>query len=696
MAKHKLAEVQQELEAAQARIAELEARLSRNHTALAMLTEGHVTLDTLITERKQAEIAFREAEARLRQIVQAANVGLWDWDLLTNKVYFSPEWKRQIGYEDHEISNDFSEWQSRVHPEDLEPALQMVQGFLANPYPNYHNEFRFRHKDGSYRWILAQASLVFDEQGRPIRMLGSHIDITERKQAEEVLRERERQLNALINNVPGLVYRCRNDPNWTTEFVSDGCLQLTGYAPDDFLLNARLSVADVIHPDDRERVWTEVQSALADHSAYQITYRITTADGQEKWVWEQGTGIWNADGELLFLKGLVIDVTERKQAENALREREQQLASIYDAVGDVIFYLAVEAAGHYRFASVNWAFLSTTGLQYDQIVGKRVDEVIPEPSLTLVLGKYAEAIREKKIVRWEETTNYPTGRLTGVVSIVPVFDDAGHCTHLVGSVHDITEYKQAQEEIRKLNAELEQRIAERTAQLEAKNRALETFAYTVSHDLKAPLRGMDGYSRLLLEDHLDRLDEEGQTFLRNIRTAAEQMNQLIDDLLVYSRLECRPLQTDKISPQRLVQSLLAEYAAEIEQRGVTATLAIPEMVVSADPDGLAMVLRNLLGNALKFTQQTAKPSIEIGGRKTKNFCILWIRDNGIGFDMKYHDRLFEIFQRLHRTEEYPGTGIGLAIVYKAMQRMGGRVWAESEIGKGATFYLEIPNETEPA
>lgn len=271
-----------------------------------------------ITKRKQVENSLVETVEQLQLAVKAANIGLWDWNLLENKVYFSPEWKSQIGYEDHEVSNDFSEWQERVHPEDLETALQTVQKYLANPYPNYQNEFRFRHKNGTYRWILAQADLLYDDQGKPVRMLGSHIDITDRK-----------------------------------------------------------------------------------------------------------------------------NIVSR------LQQREQLLSVIYDSVNDVIYYLAVEESGYYRFISVNQAFISITGLPYDAVVGKRVDEVIPEPSLSLVLRKYDQAIRTKKLVHWEETSDYPSGRLTGVVHISPIYDEHGHCTHLVGSVHDITERKQAEVDLRR-------------------------------------------------------------------------------------------------------------------------------------------------------------------------------------------------------------------------------------------------------
>jgi len=248
----------------------------------------------------------------------------------------------------------------------------------------------------------------------------------------------------------------------------------------------------------------------------------------------------------------------------------------------------------------------------------------------------------------------------------------------------------AKEALDQLNAELERRITTRTAALDAKSKELETFAYSVAHDLKAPLRGIDGYSRLLMDDHLDKLDGEGRMFVETIHNSSKEMAQLIDDLLDYSRLERRELRADRIELGPLVTSVVQTKKREAGDRAIEFVVNVNGGSVVADSSGLTQALNNYIDNAIKFTGSTPRPQIEIGSRENDKSCVVWVKDNGVGFDMKYHDRIFEIFHRLNPGDEYPGTGVGLAIVRKAMERMGGKAWAESEKDKGATFYLEIP------
>ena len=248
--------------------------------------------------------------------------------------------------------------------------------------------------------------------------------------------------------------------------------------------------------------------------------------------------------------------------------------------------------------------------------------------------------------------------------------------------------QRASESLDRLNPELERRVARRTAALDAKSRELETFSYSVAHDLKAPLRGIDGYSRLLLEDYADKLDNQGRLFVQNIKASSEEMNQLIEDLLSYSQIERLQMKPDQIELNTLVETLIEQKKQELAGRDVQFVLNLNGCTVLADSRALAQAIRNYLDNAIKFTRDAATARIEIGARESERDCLVWVQDNGVGFNMKYHEQIFEIFQRLD--QDYTGTGVGLAIVRRAMERLGGRAWAESEPGRGATFYLEIP------
>ncbi|MGE0098079.1 MAG: ATP-binding protein [Hydrogenophaga sp.] len=269
-------------------------------------------------------------------------------------------------------------------------------------------------------------------------------------------------------------------------------------------------------------------------------------------------------------------------------------------------------------------------------------------------------------------------------------DAEGKVSSISGVLLDITALKQAQTRLEHHNAELELRVAERTAQLSAANEELEAFSYTVSHDLKAPLRGIDGYSQLLEEEYAERLDDEGRQFIGRIRRGVHQMGALISDLLDYSRMERRTMESQQVDLMPLIELVIEGHGADIRTAGTQLHLKVEPMVLQLDREGLALVLRNLVGNAVKFSKGRSPPVVEIGSRSEAGRRILWVRDNGVGFDMKYHDRIFGIFQRLQRAEDYAGTGVGLALVAKAVQRMGGRVRAESQPGEGATFFLEFP------
>ncbi len=677
-----------------------------------------------ITEQKRAAEALRESEDRLSKTLLAANDGMWDWDLTTGGVYFDPRYYEMAGYEVDEFPHQLEEFQKRVHPDDIEHVMGQAQKHLEGEIDRFLVEFRFKKKDGDWLWIMGRGVIVErDKDGVPLRFVGTHTDITKRKRAEQALRESEERFRKVFEEGPlGMAVLSPDD-----RFIraNAALCSMTGYTEEELIGTKYLNIT---HAEDVDVGKQQAQQLLSGEiPSLQTEKRYITKEGKTLWINLTASFVRDDEGNPLYKLTMVEDITDRKRAEDEIQQRVRELTALNNLGRRVGATLSLEqvvkAALEEITEPVNpdlaLLFLregdelilqgtSPKGTPYAHqetpvhIVGECLCGLAVSERSTL----YSTDIHSDPRCTWKECKEaglrsfaalpmQSGDEIIGVLGLASAEerDFGAQDTFLEAMIAQITSGLQnaiLHKQIQRHAEELEQRVAERTAELAAKNRELETFTYSVSHDLKAPLRGIDGYSRLLLEDHLDQLDEEGRMFLRTIRRATDRMHQLIEDLLTYSRLERRSLTTGRIDPQALVESLIAERAEEIEERGVRVTVDVPCAHVLADAEGLTQALRNLLENALKFTHETSEPQIEIGGRETEKSCILWVRDNGIGFDMKYHNRIFKIFERLHRQEDYPGTGVGLAIVHKALERIGGRTWAESKQGEGATFYLEIP------
>ena len=290
------------------------------------------------------------------------------------------------------------------------------------------------------------------------------------------------------------------------------------------------------------------------------------------------------------------------------------------------------------------------------------------------------------------TIRHQDGRLTDVLYNATIYrDDSGTVHGVFAAARDVTERKRAEEEVHRLNAELERRVAERTADLEAVNKELEAFSYSVSHDLRAPLRSIDGFSRVLEEDYGNRLDAEGHEMTARIVAAARSMGQLIDDLLKLSRVTRSELRWQAVDLSVIARDVAAGMAQREPDRKVEVFIE-SGTVVQGDPQLLRLAMENLLGNAFKFTSKKAGARIEFGRERDGNEPVYYVRDNGAGFDQAYVGKLFGAFQRLHAERDFPGTGIGLATVQRILRRHGGRIWAEGQTDQGATFCFTLGKE----
>ena len=410
-------------------------------------------------------------------------------------------------------------------------------------------------------------------------------------------------------------------------------------------------------------------------------------DHFERWDrWFENRVYPSADGLAIFYT----EITDRKRAEEAIVASEARLALIFDTVGDVVFLLTVETEGCFRFASINAAFTKVTGLRAEQVIGKRVEDVLPPSAHELVVSHYREAIDTRATVRWEEVSSYPTGTLYGEVAITPAFDESGACTHLIGSVHDVTATRRAAEQVGKLNIELERRVAERTARLQAANKELEAFSYSVSHDLRAPLRAIGGFAEIIARRHVASLPPEAQRYFANILQASERMNQLIDALLAYSRLGHWAVRRETIALHDVFASLQADFTPRVQQAGGRLAVAADLPAVCGDRVLLEQLFGNLLDNALTYHQPGTPPDVAVDWSREGDDVVVRVRDRGIGIPREHQEKIFDIFQRLHSEDTYPGTGVGLATVRKAADLLGGAVMVESEPGAGATFHVALP------
>ena len=551
-----------------------------------------------------------------------------------------------------------------------------------------------RLRGGRGAHLRGEAKALLDREGRRCGAIEVVRDVTEQKQMEQALRENEIKYRTLFENARDAILLMRRE-----RFIDCNAVApvLFGCSRERILASTPYALSPPVQPDGRS----------SEEKAFERIDRILK-EGPETFEWvhcrEDGTPFTaevtlsrlELGGEVL-IQAIVRDITGRKRTEEALMESERQLSLVLNNVSDVIFSIAVESGGVFRFSWVNRRFLEVTGLREGQIVGVPVREVIPEPAHALVFPRYEEAIRTGLPARWEEVSTYPGGKKVGQVTVVPVRDARGACTQLVGMVHDITQRKEAEEQISRLNEDLrreadalEQRVRTRTAQLAERNQELKDFAYTVSHDLKAPLRGIAGYANELDRKHRAGLSDRGSFCLRQILTATSHLDHLIEDLLQYSRLDSETPSLAEVDVRELVGAILRDRELVMSEQRVEVTVDIPPGRLRTWERGLVQVLSNLIDNAIKYTRGSSPPRLRIAAEVVEGAWRLSVADNGIGFDMKYHDRIFKLFNRLVRMEEYEGTGAGLAIAKKVLDKQHGRIWAESRPGHGAAFFVELP------
>ncbi len=548
--------------------------------------------------RERADAAVRVREERLRLGLEAADQGLYDVNVQTGQATVNDQYARMLGYEPSAFHETHDTWLERLHPDDRERVEGAFAGYIAGRRPDYRIEFRLRTAAGGWMWILSSGEIAeWDARGAPLRMLGTHTDVTALRQAREEAREAQATMAVLLEQASSsrqaLVHVVEDlkEKDREVSEAADRYLGLLRHAPDAILVG-------------------------------------------------RGDRIVLANDAAVALFG-------------ALHERDLIGKSPYQ-----LFDRADQRAVRTRIRTL-------------------------ERTLT------GAPLVEQRIARISD------GSIVDVeVAASPFADRGGVSIHFI--LRDITQRKRAEAALRLLTEELEERVRDRTAELVDANRELEAFAYSVSHDLRAPLRAMSSFSQILATRHAGSLDDEGRHYLDNIVVSSGHMEQLIEDLLRYSRLGRRAVRAEPVALEPLVARLRRTFEPQLADPD--ARLQADDLAATplGDPLLVEQVLLNLVSNALTYRREGISPRVAISSAEVDGQVTLSVEDNGIGIDAEHQASIFDVFTRLHSDEEYPGTGIGLAIVRKAARMMGGEVCVDSTPGSGSRFIVQLPAATDRA
>jgi PAS domain S-box-containing protein len=498
--------------------------------------------------------------------------------------------------------------------------------------------------------------------------------------SEQQLSESLKELHDLKAALDEYAIVAITDPQGKITYVNDRFCQISKYSRAELLGQDHRMINSGHHGREFFRnLWTTIARGQVWHG--EIKNR--AKDGSFYWVDTTIVPTIGRDGKPRQYVAIRADITTRKRAE----QDQKRLAAIVSSSDDAIVGKTLEGI----ITDWNPGAERLFGFTAAEAVGQPMTIIFPPDRLdeeAEILGRIA---RGESVQHYETVRRRKDGRAVEVsVTVSPIRDQDGAIIGASKVARDITERKRVEAEIQKLNGELEERVVQRTAELQAANKELEAFSYSVSHDLRAPLRAINGFAGIVMEEYGSLVPDEGQKYLERIRASGQRMGELIDDLLAFSRLTRQPLNRQRVDTLKMVREALAELRPAGDLLPLDLRLGpLPEC--HGDPALLRQVWINLLSNALKYSRGRKPAIVEVGcepdnGRGGNAF---FVRDNGVGFDMRYASKLFGVFQRLHRMDEFEGTGVGLAIVQRVVHRHGGEVWADSKLGEGATFHFTL-------
>ncbi|NUM43822.1 MAG: PAS domain S-box protein [Anaerolineales bacterium] len=652
------------------------------HLSTRMVNQALALARFELAERHRIEAELEASKNHFRALIENIAEIVALLDAQAKILYASPAIETTLGYTPDELIG--SSGIDLIHPEDLNKILPCIQGMIEKSNGEVSAEFRLRHKNGDWRWVSGMGKNALADPTIEAIII-NYRDITERKLAEDTVRANEARFRSILTAIPDLVFISDAQGTYHDFFtVHEERLGL----PREQIIGR--TIHDIFPPEIAQRFQQKLDEAAATSEVIEYEYDLA---GPETHNWFQARAVAYETPQGQFIVWLARDINVQKQAKAeilklnaeleqrvkdrtaALQESEERFRMLFEESPDAIWIIEPhEGTGSGRILDCNEAACRMTGYTREELIGAEDSLINAGPDVP----DYLEKLRQGRHLTFEDLNRRKDGTIYPIEVSTSLLTLRGKQI-ILGVDRDITERKRAEDELRQANE----------AML-AVNQELEAFSYSVSHDLRAPLRAIDGFSTMLMEMYAPQLDEQGQRYVANVQQAAQRMGTLIDDLLKLSRVSRKEFHREACSLSHIAEEILQALQTQTPERHATIRIQ-PDLTGSGDPSLLRVMLENLLGNAWKFSGKQPHAEISFGMSIQAKGKVYFVRDNGAGFDMAYADRLFGAFQRLHRYEEFEGTGIGLATVQRIVHRHGGQIWAEAAVEQGASFYFTLPD-----
>lgn len=624
-----------------------------------------------ITEEKNLGISIFESNQRFEYVTKATFDAIWDWDLTTDLIYWGQGIKSIFGYEPLEIEPDISSWTNRIHPEDYQKVTKSIHSCINDTDidDNWIEEFRYLKADGNYAFVQDKGIVIRDKTGVATRMVGAMQDITKRK--EEVLRLQ--LLETVITNTNDAVLITEaepfDEPGPKILYVNEGFTKMTGYLPEEVIGKTPRILQG---PKSDKEELKRLSKALRNWESCEITTINYKKNGEEFYINFSVNPVADKTGFFTHWIAIERDVTESVIAQQKLMASFDEKDTILESIDDGFF--ATDKNSIVTYWNKKAEILLNA--KKEDVLGKNLHEMFPDPNSLAFHHHYQLAIKENKTVHFEEYSvlNKKWFEVSAFAS------DKGLSVYF----KDVTDKKQVESKLLELN----QILLKQTNDLSISNKELEQFAYVASHDLQEPLRMVTSFLSQIEKKYGEILDEKGKQYIYYAVDGAKRMRQIILDLLEFSRIGRLSENLEEVDLNAIVQEIQTLYRKPIDE--VSASIEFgdfPKILSYKTP--IRQVLQNLISNALKYHSKNIPTIIKIEVKEEDKFWQFAVKDNGIGINEEYHQKIFIIFQRLHNKDEYSGTGMGLAICKKIVENLGGKIWVEAEEGKGSTFYFTI-------